>query len=187
MSTSTSRSHVYVGLAGETAPGRPIKSGLYRMRNDDGEWQLATRGLPAEPAISSGLYSRLIMRSICLGVFEGSSLKVPRSTARNTPTGSNESANCGTRIGRDIDVRSRNAEVTRTQDDATPGFRLLNSGSRIPAWFRTPRSEFRSYGVAVGVGVGTGVGTTAMTSTWLDSWPAVSRTVTFTVYVSSSS
>ena len=51
MSTSTSRSHVYVGLAGETAPGRPIKSGLYRMRNDDGEWQLATRGLPAEPAI----------------------------------------------------------------------------------------------------------------------------------------
>ena len=51
MSTSTRRSHVYVGLAGETAPGRPIKSGLYRMRNDDGEWQLVTRGLLAEPAI----------------------------------------------------------------------------------------------------------------------------------------
>ena len=29
------RSHVYVGLAGETAPGRPIKSGLYRMIDDD--------------------------------------------------------------------------------------------------------------------------------------------------------
>ena len=23
--------HVYVGLAGETAPNRPVKSGLYRM------------------------------------------------------------------------------------------------------------------------------------------------------------
>ena len=50
---TNTRSHVYVGLAGETAPGRPIKSGLYRMRNDDGEWQLVTRGLPEAPAIRS--------------------------------------------------------------------------------------------------------------------------------------
>ena len=47
MTTNTRRSHVYVGLAGETAPGRVIKSGLYRMRDDDGEWKLVTRGLPA--------------------------------------------------------------------------------------------------------------------------------------------
>ena len=29
--TTNRRSYVYVGLAGETAPGRPVKSGLYRM------------------------------------------------------------------------------------------------------------------------------------------------------------
>ena len=50
---TNTRSHVYVGLAGETAPGRPIKSGLYRMIDDDGEWKLATRGLPEAPAIRS--------------------------------------------------------------------------------------------------------------------------------------
>jgi hypothetical protein len=30
-------SHVYVGLAGETAPGRAVKSGLYRMAVGDAE------------------------------------------------------------------------------------------------------------------------------------------------------
>jgi photosystem II stability/assembly factor-like uncharacterized protein len=49
--TTTRRAHVYVGLAGETAPGRPIKSGLYRMSDDDGEWKLVTHGLPEAPAI----------------------------------------------------------------------------------------------------------------------------------------
>ena len=49
--TTTPRAHVYVGLAGETAPGRPIKSGLYRMSNDDGRWEKLTRGLPEAPAI----------------------------------------------------------------------------------------------------------------------------------------
>jgi len=44
-------SYVYVGLAGETAPGRPIKSGLYRMAAGDDHWDLATRGLPEAPAI----------------------------------------------------------------------------------------------------------------------------------------
>ena len=29
--TMSRTSYVYVGLAGETAPGRPVKSGLYRM------------------------------------------------------------------------------------------------------------------------------------------------------------
>jgi len=42
---------VYVGLAGETAPNRPIKSGLYRMAVGDDRWELATRGLPEAPAI----------------------------------------------------------------------------------------------------------------------------------------
>ena len=44
-------SYVYVGLAGETAPGRPIKSGLYRMEVGDKRWELLTRGLPDAPAI----------------------------------------------------------------------------------------------------------------------------------------
>jgi len=49
--TTTHASHVYVGLAGETAPGRPMKSGLYRMTGDDSRWEKLTRGLPEAPAI----------------------------------------------------------------------------------------------------------------------------------------
>jgi photosystem II stability/assembly factor-like uncharacterized protein len=44
-------SYVYVGLAGETVPGRPVKSGLYRMAVGDDRWELVTRGLPEAPAI----------------------------------------------------------------------------------------------------------------------------------------
>ena len=43
--------YVYVGLAGETAPGRPMQSGLYRMAAGDDLWELLTRGLPEAPAI----------------------------------------------------------------------------------------------------------------------------------------
>jgi photosystem II stability/assembly factor-like uncharacterized protein len=51
-STSSNRSsHVYAGLAGETGPGRVIKSGLYRMTNDEGDWELLTNGFPDAPAI----------------------------------------------------------------------------------------------------------------------------------------
>ena len=46
-----SRSLVYVGLAGETAPGRVVKSGLYRMADGDDGWELLSNGLPDEPAI----------------------------------------------------------------------------------------------------------------------------------------
>ena len=45
------RSYTYVGLAGETAPGRSVKSGLYRMVNGDGDWELSTNGLPQDPAV----------------------------------------------------------------------------------------------------------------------------------------
>ena len=44
-------SYVYVGLAGETAPGRPVKSGLYRMAVGGDRWELVTRGLPEAPTI----------------------------------------------------------------------------------------------------------------------------------------
>jgi photosystem II stability/assembly factor-like uncharacterized protein len=49
--TTDRRAYVYVGLAGETAPGRPIKSGLYRMPVGGDGWELATRGLPEAPAV----------------------------------------------------------------------------------------------------------------------------------------
>jgi photosystem II stability/assembly factor-like uncharacterized protein len=49
--TTDRTSYVYVGLAGETAPGRPVKSGLYRMATDGQDWELITRGLPEAPAI----------------------------------------------------------------------------------------------------------------------------------------
>jgi len=49
--TTSRTSYVYVGLAGETAPGRPVKSGLYRMAMGDDRWELVTRGLPVAPAI----------------------------------------------------------------------------------------------------------------------------------------
>jgi photosystem II stability/assembly factor-like uncharacterized protein len=49
--TTNGTAYVYIGLAGETAPGRPIKSGLYRMRVGGDRWELVTRGLPEAPAI----------------------------------------------------------------------------------------------------------------------------------------
>jgi photosystem II stability/assembly factor-like uncharacterized protein len=49
--TTSHKSFVYIGLAGETAPGRPVKSGFYRMATGDDRWELVTRGLPEAPAI----------------------------------------------------------------------------------------------------------------------------------------
>jgi photosystem II stability/assembly factor-like uncharacterized protein len=49
--TTNRTPYVYVGLAGETAPGRPVQSGLYRMAVGDDRWELATQGLPEAPAI----------------------------------------------------------------------------------------------------------------------------------------
>jgi photosystem II stability/assembly factor-like uncharacterized protein len=49
--TTDRTSYVYVGLAGETAPGRVVKSGLYRLAVGDHQWEAVTRGLPDAPAI----------------------------------------------------------------------------------------------------------------------------------------
>jgi photosystem II stability/assembly factor-like uncharacterized protein len=49
--TAKRTSYVYVGLAGETAPGRPVNSGLYRMAAGDDRWERLTGGLPEAPAI----------------------------------------------------------------------------------------------------------------------------------------
>ena len=45
------KSYVYVGLAGETGPGRSISSGIYRMADGGEEWESLTNGLPEYPAI----------------------------------------------------------------------------------------------------------------------------------------
>ena len=49
--TTGHASFIYVGLAGETAPGRPMQSGLYRMAIGDDRWEKLTQGLPEAPAI----------------------------------------------------------------------------------------------------------------------------------------
>ncbi len=49
--SSNGKSFVYVGLAGETAPGRVVASGLYRMAQGDDGWELLENGLPDAPAI----------------------------------------------------------------------------------------------------------------------------------------
>jgi photosystem II stability/assembly factor-like uncharacterized protein len=54
MTAGNSDSHkpfVYVGQAGETALGRTVRSGLYRMLDGDDQWELLTNGLPESPAI----------------------------------------------------------------------------------------------------------------------------------------
>ena len=48
---SNHKSFVYAGLAGETAPGRVVNNGLYRMADGGGDWELLTNGLPEAPAI----------------------------------------------------------------------------------------------------------------------------------------
>ena len=45
------QSYLYLGLAGETGRGRVVHSGLYRMKDGDGEWEALTRGLPEAPAV----------------------------------------------------------------------------------------------------------------------------------------
>src|SRR5687767_2970689 len=49
--TTNRTAYVYVGLAGETAADRPVKSGLYRMPVGGDRWELLTRGLPEAPTI----------------------------------------------------------------------------------------------------------------------------------------
>ena len=42
---------IYLGLAGETAPGRVVHSGLFRMADGSNEWEPLQRGLPEAPAV----------------------------------------------------------------------------------------------------------------------------------------
>ncbi len=51
MASETSQSYVYIGLAGETVPGREVRSGLYRSRAGEGPWELLTTGLPPDPQV----------------------------------------------------------------------------------------------------------------------------------------
>jgi len=65
------KSHVYVGLAGETAPGRPMKSGLYRMATDGDRWERLAGGLPDEPAIRAIATHPEVPGTLCVGTQHG--------------------------------------------------------------------------------------------------------------------
>lgn len=45
------RSHIYLGLAGETGRGRVVQSGLYRLADGGDEWEALRHGLPEAPAV----------------------------------------------------------------------------------------------------------------------------------------
>jgi photosystem II stability/assembly factor-like uncharacterized protein len=45
------KTYVYAGIAGETAPGRQVNSGLFRMQEGNGGWESLTNGLPENPSI----------------------------------------------------------------------------------------------------------------------------------------
>ena len=52
MATDTlSKSFIYAGMAGETAPGRIVDKGLYRLSEGSETWEELSRGLPEAPAI----------------------------------------------------------------------------------------------------------------------------------------
>ena len=52
MTTDTlSKSFIYVGLAGETAPGRVVDEGRFRLSEGSETWEKLSDGLPEEPAI----------------------------------------------------------------------------------------------------------------------------------------
>src|SRR5215469_5508869 len=44
-------SYLYLGLAGETGPGRPVHTGLCRLADGSDEWQSLQAGLPEAPAV----------------------------------------------------------------------------------------------------------------------------------------
>ena len=44
MTTDSHQAYLYAGLAGETAPGRVVQSGLYRMAVGGEEWESITNG-----------------------------------------------------------------------------------------------------------------------------------------------
>jgi photosystem II stability/assembly factor-like uncharacterized protein len=44
-------SYLYLGLAGETGPGRPVHTGMCRLADASDEWELLQRGLPEAPAV----------------------------------------------------------------------------------------------------------------------------------------
>ena len=69
--TQHDKSHVYVGLAGETAPGRPMKSGLYRMATDGDRWDRLADGLPDEPAIRAIAAHPEVPGTLCVGTQHG--------------------------------------------------------------------------------------------------------------------
>src|ERR671923_2088020 len=51
MASASSQAYVYIGLAGETVPGREVRTGLYRSLAGEGAWESIAVGLPSEPQV----------------------------------------------------------------------------------------------------------------------------------------
>ena len=66
-----SGSHLFVGLAGETASGKPINSGLYRVHHGAGSWNLAVSGLPQAPEVRAIVSHPSRHRTIYAGTQDG--------------------------------------------------------------------------------------------------------------------
>ena len=49
--TNHPRSYIYLGLAGETAAGREVHTGLYRLEDGGEAWEALANGLPEAPAV----------------------------------------------------------------------------------------------------------------------------------------
>ena len=66
-----SGSHLFVGLAGETAPSKPISSGLYRVHHGAGGWNLAVSGLPQAPEVRAIVPHPSRHRTVYAGTQDG--------------------------------------------------------------------------------------------------------------------
>src|SRR5262249_35511997 len=69
--TTNRASHVYVGLAGETAPGRSVQSGLFRMAGGDDRWESAARGRRDGPARGAIATHPVEPDTVCVGTQHG--------------------------------------------------------------------------------------------------------------------
>ena len=73
------RSYLYLGLAGETGPGRPVHSGLCRLADGNHEWEVLQRGLPEAPAVAGwgfdfewdDTYHELTVQDVMNGLNDG--------------------------------------------------------------------------------------------------------------------
>ena len=63
--------HVYVGLGGDTDPGRFVSSGLYRSRNGEGAWESIGRKVMPSPQVRAILTDAAHPGRVTIGTQDG--------------------------------------------------------------------------------------------------------------------